>query len=752
MEPVTMVSHALQPLIAEEHLDGPYIVAGDRAYVIGRQGGSFPDMGWHLKGEMGGIWAHPIKLLDGFWLRVGDTWLTAAHRFRIGPYWADHEYELDGLRIVRHELVPDAEPALVVRYTFITEEHASIALRFLARTDLREVWVPGETTPEDALDVATYLPEVGAWSCRNGTTNGYVVAGARGVEPVGHAEGRDLWGPERTAGQGISIALDYELQLKADEPVTLEFVIAGSEASGDTALRTYRRVSTELPTLQLAKERRYDDMLSRSALQIPDSSIQRAWNWVKCNYDWLVREVEEWGRGLGAGVADYPWWFGCDNGYALRGCLVLGQHDIAIDTLDLLRRVSAVANQDSGRVIHEANTRGVAKDLGRTEETPQFIRTVWDTFRWTGDIEFLQRNYAFCKRGLLEWTLGEQTPNGEVLPSGYGVMEMLGLNLQCIDTASLTIEALVGLAGMAEVLGDEDTARHCKELAVRARRLMEDAFWMEAEGLYGDMLATPMEMVPRLQHWWEEARAGADTEHAQWMESTGSSLDEMAASAEPAAVGFRTLLDEAEADPEQHRKRPWLLKNWSIISPLEAGLAPQDRAVRTLERMEGPEFTGRWGVYIDGIYQRAMMSISTGVVAVAEALYGRPDQALAYIRMMTDTLDMQMPGAIAEMSPNYGCFVQAWSGYGVAWPVVTGIFGVRPDAYHRRIKLSPHFPSDWSDAHLTNLVVGTNSFDLYWDGTTLSVTSREPGWDIQCDGLPLRLERPGTAAEHDSEP
>ncbi|MDR0844670.1 MAG: hypothetical protein LBN71_05565, partial [Tannerella sp.] len=36
--------------------DKPYLTAGDKAYVIGTQDGLFPDMGGHLRGEMGGIW------------------------------------------------------------------------------------------------------------------------------------------------------------------------------------------------------------------------------------------------------------------------------------------------------------------------------------------------------------------------------------------------------------------------------------------------------------------------------------------------------------------------------------------------------------------------------------------------------------------------------------------------------------------------------------------------------------------------
>src|SRR2546421_12915573 len=50
----------------------PYVTAGDRTYLIGTQDGNFPDMGSHVAGEMGGLWLHPIKLIDGFWATVTD--------------------------------------------------------------------------------------------------------------------------------------------------------------------------------------------------------------------------------------------------------------------------------------------------------------------------------------------------------------------------------------------------------------------------------------------------------------------------------------------------------------------------------------------------------------------------------------------------------------------------------------------------------------------------------------------------------
>jgi hypothetical protein len=50
----------------------PYVTAGDRAYLIGTQDGNFPDLGGHVPGEMGGLWVHPVKLIDGFWATVAD--------------------------------------------------------------------------------------------------------------------------------------------------------------------------------------------------------------------------------------------------------------------------------------------------------------------------------------------------------------------------------------------------------------------------------------------------------------------------------------------------------------------------------------------------------------------------------------------------------------------------------------------------------------------------------------------------------
>src|SRR5690348_5866951 len=104
----------------------PYVTAGDRAYLIGTQDGNFPDMGGHLTGEMGGLWLHPIKLIDGFWAEVTDVAshehvaLSKSSEFIDYPYGNLFRYApvLDGVKIERFQFSPQGQPGVIVRYTF----------------------------------------------------------------------------------------------------------------------------------------------------------------------------------------------------------------------------------------------------------------------------------------------------------------------------------------------------------------------------------------------------------------------------------------------------------------------------------------------------------------------------------------------------------------------------------------------------------------------------------------------------------
>ena len=64
--------------------DRRYVSAAERAQIEGFQDGRFYANGWHITGEMGGIWTPPLKLLDGVWFGIDGEWVGPATKFTTG--------------------------------------------------------------------------------------------------------------------------------------------------------------------------------------------------------------------------------------------------------------------------------------------------------------------------------------------------------------------------------------------------------------------------------------------------------------------------------------------------------------------------------------------------------------------------------------------------------------------------------------------------------------------------------------------
>jgi hypothetical protein len=90
-----------------------YATAGDRAYELGTEDGRYPAMGFHTRGEMGGIWTPPIKLLDGIWFGINGQWIGPATRFTSGFGYAQMALpDTGGLKITRTDFAPDGRRAV----------------------------------------------------------------------------------------------------------------------------------------------------------------------------------------------------------------------------------------------------------------------------------------------------------------------------------------------------------------------------------------------------------------------------------------------------------------------------------------------------------------------------------------------------------------------------------------------------------------------------------------------------------------
>ncbi|WP_373512847.1 glycogen debranching protein, partial [Persicitalea sp.] len=648
-----------------EYLTTPFVTAGDRVYMIGAQNGQFPDLGWHVKGEMGGVWDHPIKLLDGFTasLRLGEKsiCLDQAETFINYPFANKHIFSLpdQDIRVERFQFVPDGQEAVTVEYLLYNDgsEVQKLNFEWTAYTDLRPTWLGDSTGMENAVDFAIWDDERSAWVAKDSLNSWYVMVGST-TESASHGKPSAACAYE-PIGKGTRAASVYALEIPPHGVVSLPITIAGSYKSLDAVRETYASAGQDAVKNLKAKMERYAGIAAKTKLTIPDKKLQTAFRWVKYNTDWLVRDVPQLGRGLSAGLPDYPWWFGVDNEYALQGAVATGRFDLARNTVNLLHQLSEQRN-GNGRIIHEASTNGYVFNPGNVNETPQFVSMIWQIYLWTGDRKFLATYYPTVKQGL-KWLLENNDKDKNLLPDGFGMMEIHGLNSEMIDVAAYTQQAFSVAADMAVEMGEADVGQNYRSLAQTLKTKINNEFWVDEHDSYADFIGTPTQALALLK----DAIVRADSLKKPW-----------------AVAELREAQKRYQNFPPDRKQGFVMHHNWVVNTPMQTGVADTAKALIALRT--GRQFVNPYGMFVTGIdrdesagkdtasfgkdrkvfsYTGAVMTLPTGVQAIAENNYGRPDQALDYLKRISRSFGYALPGSIYEVSPDYGMMTQAWNLY-----------------------------------------------------------------------------------------
>lgn len=715
----------------DSYLDSPFLTAGNRVYMVGHQNGSFPELGWHIKGEMGGIWNHPIKLMDGFDIKL--QWddqthsLNAAHTFVNYPYANVHHYSIPdkGLEVERWQFVPDDTEGLVVQLLITNRSDVAqnLQLQFVGHVDLRPTWLGERTQMIDAQDQATYQEDLNSWMAKDADNPWFVVYGSD-EKPIGKESVENTY-----AGLGASNNLVYSINLKSKEQRLFNVVVAGSYQSEEEAQKTFVKIKSNLQELLHEKKQRYGQLADMTKLTIPDKKMQETFEWLKYNCDWLVRTVPEIGTGITAGIPDYPWWFGVDSEYALKGYMAIGQTDAVYSTIDLLDSVSNAVN-GNGKIIHEMSTNGAVFNDGNINETPQFASLIWHVYQWNGDKEFLQEYFPTIKEGM-EWLMDENDADGNLFPEGFGMMEIHGLDSEMIDVAVYTQRAFQDAAYIATELGETDLAQKYSRTARELRVKINHDFWSETFGSYADFIGTDEQTL----HLIDDAIVRADTLNKPW------AIEEM-----------EQTKKYIKANPSP-KARPFVLHhNWVVNTPMEMGIADSAKAIKALET--GKQFVNPFGVFVTGIdrdesagsndgayeappiftYTGAVMTLPTGVQAVAENNYGRPNEALDYLERMTRSFSYALPGSMYEVSPDFGMMTQAWNIYSFAYPIVQQFFGIHPFAAKKQVTIKPQMPDSWDEASLENVLIGDNEISIFYSNKKgdiqVRVEQTKADWEI----------------------
>jgi glycogen debranching enzyme len=720
-----------------DYLKSPFTAAGDRLYLIGNQDGSFPDMGWHVEGEMGGIWMHPIKLMDGFTVSIssGETSICLDEGKSFTNYPMANAIEFDasnlGLEINRLHFVPDGRQGMVVLFQIknVDKSEKPIQFQFNAYVDLMPVWLGERTGMIDSTDVISFDDQTQTFTGKDLGNNWFAVWGSSKEFPLNPSEISCEMNPK---GKGAGAGAAIDLIIQAGESVSIPIFISGSDQSNLEAVETFADLKSAYVEDFFSKKSRFEKLLQTAEIQIPDPELQQAYEWIKYNTDWLVREVPGIGRGFGAGLQDYPWWFGVDSEYTIQGLITTGRKDLVYPTIELIHSLSEKEN-GNGRIVHEVSTNGAVFNPGNINETPQWASMIWEVYRWTGDREFLETYFPGIKKGL-NWLLTENDKDGNLLPDGYGMMEIHGLESEMIDVAAYSQKAFADAAQMAEILGEIELAKSYQQTADALAEKINSDFWVPEFGSYADFIGTAEEAL----HLIEGAIIRADTLNKPW------AVEELRAT----KATLSTL-------PKDQKQGFVLYHNWVVNTPMETGIADPEKAKIALAT--GQKYTNPFGVFVTGIdrdeqaanedgtfsgskifsYTGAVMTLPTGVQAIGENNYANPDGALDYLKRMTRSFGFALPGSLYEVSPDYGMFTQAWNMYSFAVPIITQFFGIKPDAGNRVIYIRPQMPSDWENASIQKVLIGDNEISLTYEksGNELSieVTQTEKKWGISIE-------------------
>lgn len=751
--------------------DRRVIAAGQRSYGEGFADGRFYANGWHITGEMGGVWAPPLKLVDGVWFGIDNAWVGPATQFSSG--WGYTRYTLPttgGLRLQRTDFAPDAHRGVLFGLTMANPGgRRTVTIKVDAHSELMGAypWSFSGVTP----NASENLPDHGRFDGRTlaFTDDGSIGSGA----PVHHyaalvasnrlpesgtaaATGGDFRGPQSSHacaandgtsppsacddgpfGKGTGGELRYRVTIPAGRSATLWIAVAGSDR-GLSAARSELAGTLGDPAGELAAKvacRR--NLASSTVVSLPgDPVLARSIEWGKQNLADLTQTASNlqirWtnqgtqfpaplgtvahARWFGAGFPDYPWIFATDGEYTAFAAVALGQFKTIEDHLRALRDISDILNNRSGIVVHETVSDGSVY-FGHDSQTVSSNGTATNDFNTDETVKFPSA-VALVWR----WT-GDNRFRDEMYDFAKRNMHVVEARLD------------VDRDGWPEGSGNVERP------GMGPEKLDNGVYYMR--GLYdlADM-----------------AQSKGDTATETWATQLADKLRGQFETSwwDPSVQQYADSLSEP-GDTQLYQKY------WIGVTPMEAqltqgdqvtpGIAPHDHGAAALAGRETPEFSGErpgnLGLFHTGVGGASggdfeIFSLGTGIQAVGEGNYGRlgPGQQQRYTDASAETMFSEpatgntpdeQPGAMPEIFPSapggdptqgippninrcWTCrsmFMQAWGNYGTAWSVVAQQLGVRPFLGDGALQVVPQVPPDQPSVAGRNIRLGHGAVDVF---------------------------------------
>jgi hypothetical protein len=745
------------------------VSAGQRSYAEGFQDGRFYANGWHITGEMGGVWAPPLKLVDGVWFGIDHTWVGQATKFFSG--WGYTRYELPdtaGLKLERTDFAPDANRAVLFGLQ-LTNPGASrtVTVEVDAHSELMGAYPWGFSGVMP--NAADNLPDHGSFDGRSlvftddgslpgapahhyaalvgsdrAPTTGILGAGFRGPQPGRQCAASDSTSPPSACddgpfGKGRGGELSYRITVPSHRSTTLWIAVAGSDQGLGAAQSELANALKDPPGELAGKVAAREALGRRTEVSLPgDPLLQHSIDWGKQNLADLTQSASdlqirwtnqgkqfpaplgtvrhaEW---FGAGFPDYPWIFATDGEYTAFAAVALGQFETIENHLRALRDISDILNNRSGIVVHETVSDGSVW-FGHDSQTTNPHRSKTNDFNTDETVKFPSA-VALVWR----WT-GDNRFRDEMY-------DFVRRNMLVVDR-----RLDVDHDGWPEGSGNVERT------GMGSEKLDNGVYYMR--GLY-DLADMARSKHDRATAAWATRLANRlrrQFESTWWDASAGQYAD--------------SLIDPGNNQSFQ--------KHWIGQVPMEAeltsrtrvtpGVATPAHGMTALSGRENSCYSGErpgslglfhtgCGGGADGKGDFEIFSLTTSIQAVAEGNYGRlgPGQQRRYTDANAETMFSEpatkgtpdeQPGAMPEIFPSapngdpsagilpnidrcWTCrsmVMQAWGNYGTAWSVVHQQLGVRPFLGSGALEVVPPVPTGQPSVAGSDIRLGDGSLDVF---------------------------------------
>ena len=456
-----------------------FCLTGRKAYLIGAMDGSFPPAG-RLLGDEGGLWAPPIKLLDGFSLTIAETgsspWdLQGCRNYQ--HQFSDNKllFERSDIVVNRQDFVLEDKPGLFSRLTIrnLQNETRTITVHLQSQINIRPAWRSG--LPND-IDIIQY---------RQGQVR---------AEDRSRSEERLVFGatilPTEHRIEGNRVTLSYSLQLPANGKVSISFLFLKLAAGKENELSTLLGQEDEL----IQQKRRTYQSIAFEGVQFDcsDPQVAKAFVLAKLNLHMLRLDLRPHlsASVFLAGYPNYARVFGCDSFYSISGADAIGFSDTAGGTLETL----AAARENphgtpAGPIPHEIATSNRLIGIGNAQEPSQFVLACWQHYRWTGNRRFLERIYPICQKSI-SFLLSQRDVDKDGYVEGNGLIEAPGAGGKTLEAACYLYSAYRGLAEMSADLGQSDMASQYEEQASDLKYKFNRQWWDEKNQMWATGLET----------------------------------------------------------------------------------------------------------------------------------------------------------------------------------------------------------------------------------------------------------------------